>query len=93
VRLIGPSGNPSAVGAIVRLVSGSKMGPSREVHAGAGYWSQDSAVQVLSLPEAPTHLWVRWPGGREQTVAIPAGAKDIVVDSTGKAGGAGAKGN
>jgi hypothetical protein len=87
VRLVGPSGNPSAVGAILRLMAGQKKGPSREVHAGSGYWSQDSAVQVLSLSETPTHLWVRWPGGREQTVAVPAGAKEMVVDSAGKAGG------
>jgi hypothetical protein len=84
VRLIGPPGNPTGVGAILRLVAGQKIGPAREVHAGCGYWSQDSAVQVLAISEAVTQLWVRWPGGREQMVGVPPGAREIAVDPAGK---------
>ena len=83
VRLAGPPGNPSGVGATLRLVAGRKMGPAREVHAGSGYWSQDSAVQVLSLTERATHLWVRWPGGKAETVAVPSEAREISVDTGG----------
>jgi hypothetical protein len=60
------------------------MGPAREVHAGSGYWSQDSAVQVLAAAEPITQLWVRWPGGRVETVEVPAAAREIGVDATGK---------
>src|SRR5712675_2445485 len=54
VRLKGPGGNPQAVGAQMRLSFGPRQGPEREIHAGSGYWSQDSAVQVLGTPQAPT---------------------------------------
>jgi hypothetical protein len=86
VRLVGPARNPTGIGAVVRLRFGDKWGPAREVHAGSGYWSQDSAVQVMGLPEPPTAVWVRWPGGKTQQVAVPAGALDIkvVMDAAGK---------
>src|SRR5207237_8493094 len=47
VRLKGPVGNPTGVGASLRLMTGETPGPAREIHAGSGYWSQESAVQVL----------------------------------------------
>ncbi len=77
VRLIGPVGNSTGVGAQVRLYFGEAKGPVREVHAGSGYWSQDSASLVLGTPAAPTQIWIRWPGGKTSTVPIPAGAKEI----------------
>jgi hypothetical protein len=40
------------------------------VQAGSGYWSQDAASLVLGLQESPVALWIRWPGGREQTIPI-----------------------
>jgi hypothetical protein len=80
VRLQGGRGNPLAIGAALRLQDDAGKGPVREIHAGSGYWSQDSAVQVLSFPRPPTSLWVRWPGGKEITVPVPAGASEICVD-------------
>src|SRR3990172_9537817 len=62
VRLVGPPGNPTAVGTQVRLRYGDRDGPVREVQAGSGYWSQNGAVQVLGRAREPTALWVRWPG-------------------------------
>jgi hypothetical protein len=84
VRLAGPTGNPDGVGATLRLVFGERLGAAREIHGGSGYWSQDSAVQVLGCPEPPTQIWIRWPGGKTTTSPIPAGAKEIVVDTGGK---------
>ena len=84
VRLRGPAANPRAVGAQMRLSFGTRQGPMREIHAGSGYWSQDSAVQVLGRPEPPTQIQVRWPGGRVTTSAIPERAREISIDSTGK---------
>jgi hypothetical protein len=84
VRLNGPPGNPDGVGATLRLVFGGRMGAAREIHGGSGYWSQDSAVQVLGGPETPTEIWIRWPGGKTTTSSIPAGAKEITVDTGGK---------
>ncbi|HEY2953563.1 MAG TPA: VCBS repeat-containing protein [Verrucomicrobiae bacterium] len=83
VRLSGPAENPTGIGATVRLMFGDKAGPAREIRGGSGYWSQDSAVQVLSLPTAPSALWVRWPGGRATSNAIPTGAREVIVDASG----------
>ncbi len=80
VRLIGPAGNPLAVGATLRMQFGSKQGPMREIHAGSGYWSQESAVQVFGTPQLPTQIQVRWPGGQTSTNEVPRGAKEISID-------------
>lgn len=83
VRLAGPPSNPSGVGAVVRLRFGERPGPARAVHAGSGYWSQDSAVLVLGTPEPASHIEVRWPGGPVHTSPIPTGAREIVVQTDG----------
>jgi hypothetical protein len=87
VRLKGPDSNPTGVGATIRLQFGKHMGPAREVRAGSGYLSQDSAVQVLGASEEPTSLVVRWPGGRTNLVAIPPGAREVTVDMKASMGG------
>jgi hypothetical protein len=79
VRLSGASGNPAGIGATLRLMFGQRPGPVREIHAGSGYWSQDSAIQILGGSERPTQLWVRWPGGQSTTSDLPAEAREIVV--------------
>ena len=79
VRLRGPVGNPNALGAVVRLRFGDRLGPVRELHAGAGYWSQDSATLVLATPQAPAEIEVRWPGGLMTTAPLPESAKEITV--------------
>src|SRR2546429_6379395 len=84
VRLKGRPGNPTGVGAQMRLIYGERKGPVREIHAGSGYWSQDSAVEVLGTPQVPTQIWVRWPGGKSTTSALPQGAKEISVDQEGR---------
>ncbi|MGE5687110.1 MAG: FG-GAP-like repeat-containing protein, partial [Gemmatimonadota bacterium] len=79
VRLIGPPGNPTAIGARMRLRYGEKQGPVREIQAGSGYWSQNGAVQVLGRSGEPTALWVRWPGGREEVVPLTRGQPEVTV--------------
>jgi hypothetical protein len=84
VRLRGPSGNPTGIGAKLRLVANGKKGPVREVHAGSGYWSQDSAVTVLSSPQAATQIEVQWAQGKTTTSAIPVGAKEVEIEPSGE---------
>lgn len=79
VRLVGSAGNPDGVGAQIRVVYDERMGPVREVLAGSGYWSQNGAVQVMGLSGIPTDVWVRWPGGEETRVPVPAGAREVVI--------------
>jgi hypothetical protein len=80
VRLRGPAGNPSAVGAVMRLKFGDRFGPAREIHAGSGYWSQDSAVQVLPAPSFPEQIEVRWPGGKTTTRPVSPQASEMIVE-------------
>jgi hypothetical protein len=71
VVLNGPPANPDGEGAQMRvLYTGGRKGPCRTVQAGSGYWSQDAAPQILGLQESPVALWIRRPGGKEQTVPI-----------------------
>jgi hypothetical protein len=83
VRLVGTKENPVAVGAVLRLIYGDKLGPARELHAGSGYWSQSALGQVLAGPEPLTGIWVRWPGGRETRSKLPEGARALEVDVSG----------
>jgi hypothetical protein len=49
VRLVGGGSNGTGIGAVARLGRRRDGGSAaREVHGGSGYWSQDSAVQVMS---------------------------------------------
>jgi len=80
VRLQGLPGNPQGIGAQMRLeYRGGRLGPMREVHAGGGYWSQDSATQVLGLDGPAEALLVRWPGGATTKTALAPGAQEILV--------------
>jgi hypothetical protein len=56
IRLRGNGDNPMGIGAKLRLIAGEKKGPVREIHAGNGYWSQDSAVAVMNISEAATQV-------------------------------------
>ncbi|MCB1128659.1 MAG: VCBS repeat-containing protein, partial [Verrucomicrobiae bacterium] len=77
VRLAGPPGNPQGIGAVIRRRAGGVLGPAREIHAGSGYWSQDSAVVVLGGPTPPTGIEVKWPGGKTTTATVPPGAREV----------------
>jgi enediyne biosynthesis protein E4 len=82
VRLVGPPANPHAIGATLRLSDGSHSGAACEVQAGSGYWSQNSAVQVMTFDGQPTELQIRWPGGREARVPINSAARDLTLNIT-----------
>ncbi|MGH7528866.1 MAG: FG-GAP repeat domain-containing protein [Gemmatimonadales bacterium] len=79
VHLVGPAGNPDAIGATMRLVYGRRRGPARDVKAGSGYWSLDSPVAVLGIRKPPTALWVRWPGGAESTTPLRPATRQVTV--------------
>ena len=83
VRLVGAGGNGSGLGAVVRVKRGEAWGPAREVHGGSGYWSQDSAVQVMGGEGEAREIKVRWPGGKETVAPIPPGAREIRASQDG----------
>ena len=65
VRLKGPSGNPTGVGALVRLTTRSGRVQTQEVLAGSGYLSQSSSRLFFGLGESdpPVEIRVRWSDG------------------------------
>lgn len=79
VRLQGRRENPDAIGAVLRLQQADRMGPARELHAGSGYWSQDSSTVILAPRKHATGVWVRWPGGRVTTTPLPDGVVEMVI--------------
>jgi hypothetical protein len=79
VRVDAGPANPLGIGTQLRVVSGTTRGPVREVRGGGGYWSMDGAVTVMAMPAGATALWVRWPGGSEQTVPLTAGQREVKV--------------
>ena len=83
LRLQGGPANPTGIGASVRLIYGEHYGPAREIHAGSGYWAQESAVPVMGTQAAPSKVWVRWPGGQTNMVSVPPDAREVQVDRKG----------
>jgi hypothetical protein len=80
VQLVGPPGNPTAVGAQIRLhYPGNRLGPVREIQAGSGYWSVNSPVQVMGLAGDADAVWVRWPGGLVTVEPIQRGQMRIRI--------------
>jgi len=78
------NGYRDGFGAVVRVNFGGRWGPAGEVHGGGGYWSQDSPLQVLSLPEHAREIQVRWPGGSVTSNTVPDQAHEILVTFEGK---------
>ena len=80
IRLSGPDANKNGIGSSIRLVykDGSK-GPRREIQAGSGYWSQNSAVQVMGAAKKVAKIEVDWFNGTRQLVNITPGKKNYTV--------------
>jgi len=89
LQLKGAAGNLAGIGAVIRLSYGERKGPAREIRAGSGYWSQDSAVQIFGGTERPAAVTVMWPGGRSTTTKIPPTAQEVKIDSSGELLGSG----
>jgi len=83
LKLKGPPGNPWGIGARIRLQSSQRMGPVRELHAGSGYWSQDSLVPVIGYATYPEKIEVMWPGGKSSIYLVPAGSLEVELDASG----------
>ena len=80
VRLQGPPQNRSGFGAVLRPVfAHGRMGAARELHAGSGWLSQDSAVSVLAGPEPVKSIFIRWPGGTTTQTEIAPGAREVSI--------------
>lgn len=77
IVLNGPPSNPSAIGAVVQLSSGTNRSPAAEIHGGSGFLSQDSPVLVLQRPGADCQLEVRWPTGARTRHPVPPTTREV----------------
>jgi len=91
VRLVGTKQNPDSVGSAARLLFGQSpsfvFGTWREWQLGNGYGSQDGLTKVLSTPQPPTAVDVRWPSGKITRTSLPAGLQEITVSMDGSVTG------
>ncbi|RMD89670.1 MAG: CRTAC1 family protein, partial [Calditrichaeota bacterium] len=83
IQLQGPPDNPKGVGAKIRLIYAGSQGPVREIHAGAGYLSQDSPVQILGYREKPVKVQVQWPGSKTTEVNLTKTANYLIIGMNG----------
>ena len=82
VRLRGPAQNGDGIGSSLRvLYEDGAEGPRREIQAGSGYWSQNSAKQVLGTVagKRPIAIEVTWFDGTTQRVDVVEGRRDYVI--------------
>ena len=79
MRLNGPKGNPYGIGSIIRMEYINGFGPAREIHAGSGYLSQNSVVQVMGLRDNPKGVWVRWPNGKITQTPLIGNPTEILI--------------
>lgn len=80
VRLVGPAGNPNAVGARVTATYADGHTQTRTLDAGGGYLSQSSATLFFGHPgDSPVRaLEVAWPaGGGESRVEVDPGTSSL----------------
>jgi hypothetical protein len=82
IRLRGPAGNPTGVGARVTLELADGTRSMREIHAGAGYYSQSTAACFFGWNNGnpPRTAHVRWTSGSTSQHAVPAGSTLLIID-------------
>lgn len=85
VRLKGPPGNPTGVGARVSAAYRGGSSSLAEVSAGSGYQSQSGAGCFFGCPDLDPveSVRVRWPSGAEATYPVPAGSRELVLEPRG----------
>jgi len=83
VRLSGPPGNLSAIGARVQLELKDGSQQTAEIQAGSGLYSQSSATVFFGFSDAnpPRRVHVRWPSGAESASDVPAGSTSLKIES------------
>ena len=82
VRLAGPNGNPTCVGAVVTLrFQDESFNQTAEVYAGGGYLSQSSSRLSFGAPDgtSPIRLQVRWPNGKKSSYKLKPHLSNLVA--------------
>jgi hypothetical protein len=85
VRLVGPPGNPNAVGARITITSPATVAhQTAEVAAGSGYLSQSAPTTYFGLgsttpPSSRIQFTVRWPDGQTTNHTTQPDQKEITI--------------
>jgi hypothetical protein len=81
IRLSGPPGNPTGVGAVIRVEFADGTTEADEVHAGSGYYSQSSSAAFFGYRDSapPRKVVVRWPSGAASEHPVPPGSAAIIL--------------
>ncbi len=81
VILLGPAGNPTALGSRVTLELADGSTQMAEVSAGTGYYSQSSAACFFGYADVnpPRRVHLRWPDGTASVQDVPLQATTITV--------------
>jgi hypothetical protein len=81
IRLKGPAGNPTGVGARITVAFSDGTSQAAEVFAGSGYYSQSSPACFFGYAEGnpPRSIAVRWPSGASTEHAFPVNATVLVL--------------
>jgi enediyne biosynthesis protein E4 len=82
IRLVGPTSNPTAVGARITMTLSSGDRLVREVTAGGGYFSQSTATATFAWGQTitPERVNVRWPDGTSSDHAIPVDETGLTIE-------------
>ena len=82
VRLHGPPGNPTGVGARLTLLNADGTTETSEVFAGSGDYSQSAPECFFGVADSapPARLRVRWPLGPVAEYPVPAGTATLELE-------------
>jgi len=80
VRLKGPAGNPTAIGASITVTLANGSAQTAEVGAGSGHYSQSSATCFFGYTEGnpPARIRIRWPSAAVTEQPLGAGPRLLV---------------
>ncbi len=81
VRLRGPAGNPTGIGARVTLELKNGLTHVSEIYAGSGYFSQSAAACFFGWSDdnPPAKIRIAWPSGSSTEHAVPPGSTVLVL--------------
>jgi enediyne biosynthesis protein E4 len=77
IRLRGPKGNPTGVGARLTLRTMKGQTQTREVYAGSGYLSQSTSTLFFGNSATTAQLDVRWPDGSRSHQSLDGTSREI----------------
>jgi len=80
LRLRGPAGNPSGIGAQIRVDEPGKPAILLPIQAGGGWFSQGALPTHLPMASQARQARVLWPGGQETIHTLPPSAREVILD-------------